>query len=85
MPGMILQAQIDFDLDLSQSVLIDHKISDIEAGAAAGIKLRIRVDPVASLPDASGPPHHVVRNLEEAFFLLQSECAVHCSGKDGVV
>jgi hypothetical protein len=25
------------------------------------------VDPVASLPDASDPSHHVVRNLEEAF------------------
>ena len=84
MPGMILQAQIDFDLDLPNSALIGDKISDIEAGAAAGIKLRIKIDSLASLPCASDPPHQVVRNLEDALFLLQRECAVHCSGKDGI-
>jgi D-glycero-D-manno-heptose 1,7-bisphosphate phosphatase len=84
LPGMIMQAQIDFDLDLSKSVLIGDKISDIAAGAAAGVKLRIRIDPLATPPGAGDPPHQVVRNLEDALFLLQSECAVHCSGKDGV-
>jgi D-glycero-D-manno-heptose 1,7-bisphosphate phosphatase len=84
LPGMILQAQIDFDLDLPNSALIGDRLSDIEAGAAAGIKLRIRIDPLAPQPSASDPPHQVVRNLEEALFLLQRECAVHCSGKDDV-
>jgi D-glycero-D-manno-heptose 1,7-bisphosphate phosphatase len=84
MPGMILQAQIDFGLDLPNSVLIGDKISDIEAGAAAGIKLCIRIDPLASLPGASDPPHQVVRNLADAMFLLQQECTVPFSGKGDV-
>jgi D-glycero-D-manno-heptose 1,7-bisphosphate phosphatase len=36
-PGMILKAQVDFNLDLSQSVLLGDKNSDIEAGRRAGI------------------------------------------------
>jgi histidinol phosphatase-like enzyme len=84
MPGMILQAKIDFDLDLPNSALIGDTISDIKAGAAAGIKLCIRIDPLAPQPSTSDPPHQVVRNLEEALFLLKRECADHCSGKDDV-
>ena len=82
---MILEAQIDFDLDLPKSVLIGDKMSDIQAGAAAGIKLCIRVDPDESLALDIDPPHQVVRNLEEALSVLQSECAAHCSGNHGVV
>ena len=37
-PGMIIKAQNDFNIDLSQSVLIGDKQSDIDAGKAAGIK-----------------------------------------------
>ncbi|GAB2642902.1 D-glycero-alpha-D-manno-heptose-1,7-bisphosphate 7-phosphatase [Emticicia sediminis] len=36
-PGMILQASKEFDLDLSQCILIGDKISDIQAGHSAGI------------------------------------------------
>ncbi|MGD0341022.1 MAG: HAD-IIIA family hydrolase [Bacteroidales bacterium] len=36
-PGMILKAKEEFDLDLSQSVLIGDKESDLEAGRRAGI------------------------------------------------
>ena len=36
-PGMILKAQKDFDIDLSQSILIGDKESDIGAGKKAGI------------------------------------------------
>ena len=36
-PGMILQAELDFDINLKSSVLIGDKISDIEAGLSAGI------------------------------------------------
>ncbi len=37
-PKMILDAQREFDLDLSQSILVGDKNSDIEAGISAGIK-----------------------------------------------
>jgi D-glycero-D-manno-heptose 1,7-bisphosphate phosphatase len=36
-PGMILRAQRDHNLDLSQSLLIGDKDSDIEAGRRAGV------------------------------------------------
>ena len=42
-PGMILKAKRDFDLDLSQSVLIGDKDSDIEAGRAAGLGYLVKL------------------------------------------
>lgn len=36
-PGMILQAVKEFDLDISESILIGDKESDLEAGRNAGI------------------------------------------------
>jgi D-glycero-D-manno-heptose 1,7-bisphosphate phosphatase len=36
-PGMLLQAQKKFDIDLKSSILVGDKISDIEAGVNAGI------------------------------------------------
>ena len=36
-PGMIFKSKKEFDLDLSQSVLIGDKESDLEAGRRAGI------------------------------------------------
>jgi D-glycero-D-manno-heptose 1,7-bisphosphate phosphatase len=36
-PGMILKAEKEFDLDLSASVLIGDKESDLQAGRSAGI------------------------------------------------
>jgi D-glycero-D-manno-heptose 1,7-bisphosphate phosphatase len=42
-PGMILRARDDFDLDLSRSVLVGDKESDIEAGHAAGVGFNIKL------------------------------------------
>ena len=42
-PGMILRAKSDFDLDLSRSVLVGDKESDLEAGRAAGIPYNARL------------------------------------------
>lgn len=42
-PGMILQARDDLGLDLSRSVLVGDKDSDIEAGVAAGVKSNIKL------------------------------------------
>lgn len=36
-PGMILQAMNEYDVDLSRSILVGDKVSDIEAGIAAGV------------------------------------------------
>ncbi|MFZ6864751.1 D-glycero-beta-D-manno-heptose 1,7-bisphosphate 7-phosphatase [Undibacterium sp. Ji67W] len=37
-PGMLLQAQRDFDINMEKSILIGDKVSDVEAGFAAGVK-----------------------------------------------
>lgn len=71
-PGMMLQAAADLDLDLSRSALIGDRLSDIEAAAAAGIALRIRLDPLGAEPGRAGPPHRVVRTLPEALSILRA-------------
>jgi D-glycero-D-manno-heptose 1,7-bisphosphate phosphatase len=48
-PGMILQAQTEFDIDLTNSVLIGDKESDLKAGRNAGIQNLILVTANQSL------------------------------------
>ncbi len=43
-PGMILKAKKEFNLDLSLSVLVGDKISDIKAGENAGIENNLLFD-----------------------------------------
>ena len=38
---MLIKAQKKYDIDMTKSVLIGDKISDIEAGVAAGVKTNI--------------------------------------------
>jgi D-glycero-D-manno-heptose 1,7-bisphosphate phosphatase len=79
-PGMILRAAADFDLTLSECVLIGDKISDIEAAAAAGIAERIRIDPGGMPPDPAAPSHRVVRDLGAALLLLAERGAARRTG-----
>ena len=75
-PGMILQAMSDLSLDPAQSVIVGDKMSDIEAGAAAGIGLRILVAPCDAPESERAPSHEVVADLGEALALLRSRFAV---------
>ena len=43
MPGMLNQAIKQFDIDVTQSIMVGDKISDLEAAQAAGIKTKILV------------------------------------------
>ena len=43
-PGMLLQAHKDFNVNMSQSILIGDKDSDIEAGFNAGVGTLIRLN-----------------------------------------
>jgi histidinol phosphatase-like enzyme len=74
---MILQAIFDFKLDPARCAIVGDKMSDVEAGAAAGLGLRILV---ASRSCQNGrrrvPPHEVVADLREALALLRSRFAV---------
>ena len=42
-PGMILRAKDDFGLDLSNSILVGDKDSDIKAGTAAGVGYNVKL------------------------------------------
>ena len=68
---MILQAAADLDLDLPASALLGNDLRDMQAAAAAGIGLRLRLDPAGTpLPEA--PSHHLVRDLREACAILRA-------------
>jgi D-glycero-D-manno-heptose 1,7-bisphosphate phosphatase len=74
-PGMMLQAAAELDLDLARSAAIGDTISDMQAAHAAGIALRIRLDPGADATQAADPPHHVIRQLGDAWPLLRGNAA----------
>ena len=75
-PGMILRAVSDLGLDPAHSAILGDKMSDIEAGAAAGIGLRILVASHDAKESEGAPPHEVVANLSEALVLLRSRFAL---------
>jgi D-glycero-D-manno-heptose 1,7-bisphosphate phosphatase len=78
-PGMILQAASDLGLDLASSAIMGDKISDIKAGAAAGIGLRILLGTRSDNADA--PFHETVADLEEALTLLRSRFAPNAADR----
>lgn len=61
-PGMLLQARDDFNVNLSESILVGDKESDIKAGLAAGVGLNVLV--------RSG--HQVDENLTNADVIIDS-------------
>jgi D-glycero-D-manno-heptose 1,7-bisphosphate phosphatase len=79
-PGMIVQAASDLGLDLARSAIIGDTRSDIEAGAAAGIGLRILVASCPSKDDEGGPSHEVVADLAQALALLRFRFAPNGPG-----
>jgi D-glycero-D-manno-heptose 1,7-bisphosphate phosphatase len=72
---MILQAVSDLDLDPAQCAILGDKISDIQAGEAAGIGLRILVASRDAKEGEGAPSHKVVADLGEALALLRSRFA----------
>jgi D-glycero-D-manno-heptose 1,7-bisphosphate phosphatase len=78
-PGMILQAAADLSLELSQSVIVGDRPSDMAAGAAAGIPLRILVGEAGA--EEPEPSWQQVANLAQALELIRSH--VGTSPKEG--
>jgi D-glycero-D-manno-heptose 1,7-bisphosphate phosphatase len=74
-PGMILQATVDLGLDPAHCAILGDKMSDIEAGAAAGLGLRILLGSRAAAPRMHPPSYEVVADLGEALALLRSRFA----------
>jgi D-glycero-D-manno-heptose 1,7-bisphosphate phosphatase len=68
-PGMILEAQGDFDLDLASSVLVGDKTSDMAAGIAAGVGQNLLFSGQA--PESwSGGAFQRIASLKEALGYL---------------
>jgi D-glycero-D-manno-heptose 1,7-bisphosphate phosphatase len=68
-PGMFLQAAHDHGIALSDSILIGDAMRDIEAGAAAGIGVLIRLGQPDELE--RGPSHIVAADHKAALDFIQ--------------
>jgi D-glycero-D-manno-heptose 1,7-bisphosphate phosphatase len=78
-PGMFLQAAADFGLDLARCVAVGDQMTDIEAAAAAGIELRILVQP-EHLSPAKGTMSYVhAANLAEALEIVRAHGPQVCA------
>lgn len=64
-PGMIHQAQWEMNLNLGSSILIGDKVSDVQAGIAAGVGLNILFAPKQP-SELSSLHYHVIATLREA-------------------
>jgi D-glycero-D-manno-heptose 1,7-bisphosphate phosphatase len=53
-PGLLLRAASDLGLDLSRSVMIGDKTSDVQAGRAAGVHWTVLVESGHALPADTG-------------------------------
>ena len=62
-PGMLLNAQKDFDIDLSASIIIGDKERDIEAGLNAGLNVSYLFDESKSTVNSKATK--IVSNLSE--------------------
>jgi D-glycero-D-manno-heptose 1,7-bisphosphate phosphatase len=65
MPGMLLRAKTDLSLDLTASVLVGDKLSDILAAEAAGIGTKILLRSGATEVDVQPRQCHVAGSLDE--------------------
>ena len=76
MPGLILKAAADFDIDLSQSWMIGDILNDVEAGNRAGtrtILINNGNETEWLLNTDERNPTFIAKNMEEAAdFILQS-------------
>jgi D-glycero-D-manno-heptose 1,7-bisphosphate phosphatase len=71
-PGMILRASSELGLDLARSAILGDSMKDIEAGAAAGVGLRILLGSRGAERRTDAPSHEIVADLVEALGLLRS-------------
>ncbi len=61
-PGMILEAARRLDLDLARSVFVGDQPTDMAAARAAGVGLRVLVDPKAAAGAGTKTADHVARS-----------------------
>lgn len=64
-PGMLFQAQKEFDIDFTQSILVGDKESDIEAGINAGVGILCLVRSGHKIDEKSTKSHIVVDMIRD--------------------
>ncbi|MBD1581551.1 D-glycero-beta-D-manno-heptose 1,7-bisphosphate 7-phosphatase [Pseudoalteromonas sp. S16_S37] len=70
-PGMLTQAIEEFDIDVTQSVMVGDKLSDIEAARAAGLGKAILVESGQAFSDTvKSQADHVCASLKQVPNLL---------------
>jgi D-glycero-D-manno-heptose 1,7-bisphosphate phosphatase len=72
-PGMLQRARDDLNLDLTGSVLIGDKDSDMAAGLAAGVGRLVKLVPDATARVSAEGPLTAVDSLESAASWLRAE------------
>jgi len=60
LPGMLLEAAVDHNIDLAESVMIGDKLADVEAGIAAGCRTILVRTGYGDADEALVPPGTVV-------------------------
>lgn len=76
LPGMFLAAAEELDIDRENSFMIGDRITDIQAGLAAGCKTAVLVMSGYSKPEDAVPldrPYHTAAGILEAVELLLEE------------
>lgn len=71
-PGLILQAAVDFNIDMSLSWMIGDILHDVEAGNRAGCKtiLLNNGGETEWITNGTRWPHYIVKNLMEAAIII---------------
>jgi D-glycero-D-manno-heptose 1,7-bisphosphate phosphatase len=64
-PGMLLRAESDWNLDMVSSILIGDKLSDIQAGSAAGVRTQILLSSERTQCEPQEPFCHVFHSLDD--------------------
>ena len=74
-PGLLLQAAIDWKIDIAGSFMVGDRWKDIEAGKRAGCRT-ILIDQGTSLPGNLSPDHRAKSLLEAAGWIIQQASVV---------
>jgi len=69
-PGLLNQAAQDHRLDMSGSIMVGDKNSDMEAARLAGVARRVLFQPTGNTAGKMGSATHIVNHLTEVFPLF---------------
>jgi len=70
-PGMIIEASVEFDLDLANSIFIGDRKTDMEAGLRAGVGKNLLFSPNEECSDHQSFDYITIRSLHDAAVYVQ--------------